>query len=415
MSASKFTSRFVRGLRLLGPPLGLALLVGVLTGLLGASFYRLVGWASRAFDGSPQLVVLLPAAGLLIAFLYRSAGPVGDTNDVLRAIQEKQPLSRWMAPLIYICTVITRLFGGSVGTEGAAIQIGAGTADFLGRTFRLQPEQIRVLLMSGISGGFAAIVGTPVTAVLLALELAGVGIMYYAALLPCAAASAVSFGIARAFGTAFPGFHLGSVPGITGLSIAEAALLAAMCGLVSILQCSALRYAAKGYSRLVPNPLWRAAFGGVLIAAATWLAGSTAYNGDGLPLLRQAASGGGQAQTFLLKMLFTALTLGAGFKGGAIVPTLVTGAAFGGWMGPLLGLPGPLSAGIGMTAVFCGAINCPVTSFVLGMEVFGTEGSLYLLLACAVSYVCSGPSTLYPAQILWQPKVGRPEGSLPYR
>lgn len=411
----RFVDRFVRGLRLIWPVLLGALAVGCATGLLGASFYRIINWCQDTFDSQPWLVWLLPAAGAAIALIYRKAGHVGNTNDVLKAVQGKHTLSFWMAPLIYLCTVITRLFGGSVGTEGAAIQIGAGVADVVGRTARLKSEQVRVLLMSGISGGFAAIVGTPVTAVILAIELAGVGVMYYSAILPCAVSSAVSFAIASAFGSQFPSFSVNTVPAVDALSIAQVAALGALSGIVSIGQCASIRYAGKAYSCLLPNPVWRAVAGGLVVALLTQIVGSTVYNGAGLPLLNEAAEGSVEPGSFLWKMAFTALTLGAGFRGGAIVPTLVVGATFGGWCGPLFGLPVPLSTGIGMSAVFCGALNCPMTCFVLGMEVFGTDASLYLLLACAVSYVCSGPSRLYSAQVLWQQKVGRPAGNVPYR
>lgn len=411
----QFIARYAKDLTMIWKVLAGAALIGVITGLIGASFYRLTDICSKNFISHPGLVWLLPAAGVLIAFVYRRAGDVGETNRVLKAVQGRAVLSFLMVPLIYAGTVLTRLFGGSVGTEGAAIQIGAGTAALVGRGGWLHPEQKRVLLMSGISGGFAAIVGTPVTAIVLAIELAGVGVMYYSAILPCAISSAVSFAIAGAFGSSFPNFHMGSIPPLDGRSIAQVMILAALCGLVSIGLCAAIKYAGRGYAKLFPNTLIRAAAGGLVIAAATTLLGTTLYNEGGLRLLAQAGKGSAAPAAFLWKIAFTALTLGAGFKGGAIVPTLVTGAAFGGAAGPVLGLSPSLGAGIGMTAVFCGAINCPMTSFVLGLEVFGSDAALFFLLACAVSYVCSGNVSLYPAQKIWQRKVGHPHTEVPYR
>lgn len=312
--------------------------LGAAAGLLGASFYRLISWCQQTFDADDWIVWLLPAGGILIAWMYSRAGSAGDTNNVLRAVQGGHSVSPGMTDVPHLRQHRHHPpFGGSVGTEGAAVQIGAGVAYAPGRLGKLRPEQVRVLLTSGISGCFAVIVGTPVTAVILAIELAGV--------------------------------------------------LAALCGLVSIGKCTSIQYAAKGYSRLSRSPLWRVALGGLIVAALTWAAGATAYNGDGLPLRREAAAGRTEPASFLWKMASIALTLGAGFEGGAIVPTLVTGATFGGWRGPLLGLSAQLSAGLGMTAVFCGAINGPVTSFALGMELVRTPVCICCWLA--LSAMCA--------------------------
>lgn len=411
----KFMRMFAEGIAMIWKVLLGAVIVGIITGFLGASFYRIVDWSTENFTHHVWLVWLLPAAGALIAFLYRLGGDVGETNRVLKAVRGEAVLSALMVPLIYAGTVLTRLFGGSVGTEGAAIQIGAGSAGIVGRYGRLKPEQKRVLLMSGIAGGFASIVGTPVTAIVLAIELAGVGVMYYSAILPCAVSSAVSFAIAGAFGSSFPNFHMGGIPALDARSILQVVALAAMAGLVSILLCTAIRCTGKGFARIFPNTVLRAVIGGLIIALLTALLGTTAYNEGGLTLLAQAEKGQAAPESFLWKIAFTALTIGAGFKGGAIVPTLVTGAAFGSAVSPVLGLSPSLSAGIGMTAVFCGAINCPMTSFVLGLEVFGADAALFFLLACAVSYVCSGSAALYPAQKIWQRKIGHPRTPVPYK
>lgn len=384
------------------PSLG-SVLVGIVTGLLGAALWHILDWCTADFDANAWLVFLLPAGGMLIALMYSRAPHVGGTNQVLEAVRGESKLSPLMVPLIYAGTVLTRVFGGSVGSEGAAIQIGGGTADIFGRWLKMDARQLRILLMSGISGGFASVVGTPATAVMLAIELTGSGVMLYEAILPCSAASALSYSIAAGMGVSFPKITMdsASVAGLPGFpEIVQVVALAAMGGVVSIVLCKAIDCSARWYAKLIPSTILRAIAGGALLVGLTYLVRTTAFNGGGLNLLEAAAAGQSAPYDFALKILFTALTIGAGYRGGAIVPTIATGAAFGGFMGPLIGTSPSLGACIGVTSVFCGAINCPMTSFVLGIEVFGADAALLIVLSCAVGYVCSGYTSLYSAQII---------------
>lgn len=380
------------------PALG-SVCIGAVTGVLGALLWNALNWCENNFRQNPWIICLLPAAGIVIALLYAASPGTGGTNQVLEAMRGEKRIPPVIVPLISIGTILTRMFGGSVGSEGAAIQIGGGIGAVVARWLRVSREQLRVLLMSGISGGFASVVGTPVTAIVLTIELTGSGAMLYAAVLPCAIASAVSYTVASAMGVSFPHIALAAIP-VDALVVTQVVVLAALGGVVSIGLCEAIKWSGRLCSRFIPNTVLRAVVGGFVLIGLSWLAGTTAFNGGGLNLLESAAAGHAEPADFLLKILFTALTIGAGYRGGAIVPTIATGAAFGGAVGSLLGMSPALAAGIGTTSVFCGAINCPMTAFVLGIETFGMNPGLLFVLSCSVGYVCSGYTSLYSAQII---------------
>lgn len=371
--------------------------IGVIMGFLGTAFNLLIQKGTNIFTSHMYIIWLLPLGGLIIAYMYKKFEG-GNTNTVINSIRTGEDVPKMMPLLSFISAVITRALGGSVGTEGAAVQVGGGIADLLGVVFKRPRSNKRMLVMCGISAGFTSIVGTPVTAIALALELAGPGILYYPAFMPCALASGVSYSIAAFFKISFPKFVLSNVPNPDPAFIFGLVVLAALCGLLSMGICYGVDGSEKLYGKIFPNVYLRAVIGAFVIILLTFLVGSPRYNDGGLSIITDAVKGNALPYDFALKLAFTALTLAAGFKGGEIVPTLVIGAAFGSVMGPLLNLPADVSVGIGFTAVFCGAINCPVTAFILGIESFGAGNGLYFLIACTVSYVTSGYKGLYSAQ-----------------
>lgn len=231
------------------------------------------------------------------------------------------------------------------------------------------------------------------------MEVVSVGVMYYAALVPCVVASLTALQVAQGFGLhQSPGYEIGRVLGLGPISMVQTAALGLLCALVSILFCKVLHTAPKLYAKYFPNPLLRAAAGGALVLALTLLVGSQDYNGAGDGVIRRMLAGETIPEAFLMKILFTALTLGAGFRGGEIVPVLFTGAAFGTTVGPLLGLPHGFGGALGMAAVFCGATNCPMTALMLAFELFGGESLTLYAVCCGVSYMLSGYYGLYSEQ-----------------
>ena len=375
--------------------------IGLLVGAVAVAFHWGIDWAAALRGREPRLVWLLPVGGVAIVLLYRLCGMEkdGGTNLVLVAVREAEPLRLRTAPLVFLSTILTHLVGGSAGREGAALQLGGSLAAFVGRKIRLDAKDSRVMVMCGMAAAFSGLFGTPIAAAVFAMEVVSVGVMYYAAIVPGLVASLTAFLLARQCGLhAVPGYEAGEAAVLSPLSMLQAALLGVLCALVSVLFCKVTHAAPRLYARLFPNTLLRAAAGGLLVLALTLAVGSQDYNGAGDPVIRRLLAGETIPQAFVLKVLFTALTLGAGFRGGEIVPVLFTGCAFGTWVGPVLGLPHGFSGALGMAAVFCGATHCPLTSVLLAFELFGGEGLPLYALCCGVSYMLSGYYGLYSEQ-----------------
>ncbi|MBS7220791.1 MAG: chloride channel protein [Clostridiales bacterium] len=378
----------------------IAAVVGAFVGIVGVFFHICVEKATEIRLEMPWLIWLLPIGGAAVVFLYKKTGMEKDrgTNLVLDAVRSNEPLNIKTAPLIFVSTVITHLFGGSSGREGAALQIGGSIASYVGTHIKLDEKDQRIITMCGMAAGFSALFGTPVAAVVFAMEVVSVGVMYYSAIVPCIIASAVGAYIASLFDIAPTSFSvIGSIPTIELLTIFKVIVLAVLCAAVSMLFCLTLKKTHKLYDK-IPNKTAAAIVGGLAVAILTFIIGTTDYNGAGMDVIGRAVAGEAEYEAFILKIIFTALTLGAGFKGGEIVPTLFVGATFGNVAGKLFGLGGSFGAGLGMAALFCGVTNCPLTSLILSIELFGTEGLIYYAVACAVSYKLSGYYGLYSAQ-----------------
>lgn len=376
--------------------LALAALVGCVVGPLGAAFGLALNWANATRAAQPWLLYLLPAAGLVIVFLYEHLDPDGggSTNQVFVSVREHKPLTLRTAPLIFASTVMTHLFGGSSGREGAALLLGGSVSGQLGKVLHLENRDCRLMTMCGMAGAFSAIFGTPLAATIFTLEVVDVGSMQYAALLPCLLSALLGVFISGQMGL----FALQAGADATPLNLVRVIVLGALLAALSIFFCELLHVTPKLYRKFFPNIYLRVAAGGVLIIALTRLLGTTDYNGTGAAVIEAAIDGEAVPYAFLLKMLFTALTLGAGFKGGEIVPIFFTGATFGCVAAPLLGLPPQLGAALGMVALFCGCTNSPLASICLAIEVFGGQCISLFALACAVSYMLSSYFSLYREQ-----------------
>ena len=307
-------------------------------------------------------------------------------------------MPRGIIPRIFAGTVLTHLCGGSAGREGAALQLGGSIAGAIGQKLRLDDKDIRVFTMCGMSAAFSALFGTPLAAAVFSLEVVNVGRMYYAALVPCVLSALVGSWLAGALGLAPTAFALTQTVEVSPLTLLQVLALGALFALFSAVFCVVLRQAGRLYAKYIPNPYLRAAAGGALVIVLTLVFQTRDYNGAGEGILRAAIEGRAVPWAFALKLLFTAATLGAGFKGGEIVPVFFTGATFGCVAAPLLGLPAPFGAALGMVSVFCGVTNCPIASILLAVELFGGQGVALFALSCAVSYMLSGYFGLYSEQ-----------------
>ncbi len=378
-----------------------AVLTGCFIGFVASLFSLALQYVTSFRIAHGWTLWLLPLAGVLIVLIYRASNikkPRG-TNLVIEAVRSPEELPARMAPLIFVSTVLTHLFGGSAGREGAVLQIGGSLANVLGKFLRLDDEKSKtIMIMCGMSAAFSALFGTPVTATVFAMELISVGVMYYSALVPCAMSSVVALEIAHMLGITPTVYQVIGIPEIGMLSIIRVLVLSLFCAGLSVLFCFCLHKSEWLYETYIPNQYLRAAAGGILVIVLTFVFQTRDYLGAGGDIIMRSFQGEAQPWAFALKLLFTGVTLGARFKGGEIVPSFFVGATFGCFFGGLIGLHPSFGAAIGLAALFCGVTNCPITTLMLSFELFGFTGSLYFLLAVAVSYMLSGYYSLYSAQ-----------------
>lgn len=378
-----------------------SLISGLLIGTVGTLFSLAMSFVTATRLAHPWIIFFLPIAGLVIVgsyYLLKSENNAG-TNLVLSAIHSGDSLPVRTAPLIFFSTIITHMFGGSAGREGAALQLGGSLGNGIGKLLHLDAKDKNVMIMCGMSAAFSALFGTPVAAAVFSMEVVSVGIMHYSALVPCAIAALVAQGVASMAGISPETFVIAEVPDFTIISAVKISFLAILCALVSILFCVTLHGTERLYKKYIKNPFIRVAVGGCIVIVLTLLVGDQTYNGAGMDFIERCMEEATvRPEAFLLKIIFTAATLCAGFKGGEIVPSFFTGAAFGCLFGSLLGFSPTLCTAVGMTAVFCGVTNCPITSLLISFELFGYAGVPYFLLSIAFSYMVSGYFGLYHSQ-----------------
>ena len=378
------------------------LLMGVLGGLLGAGFHHALHFVTHLRAEHTWLILLLPVGGLVsvgIYTLFRQRGNRG-TNQIIDAVLDGEEVSPLVAPTIFLATATTHLFGGSAGREGAALQLGGATASLLSKLFKLNGNDRKILIMSGMSAVFAGLFGTPLTAALFCMEFESVGTIFSPALLPCYIAAFTAAKISGLLGVHAEGLLLETAAAITLGNIWKFLLLAVLVSLVGILMCWVFHKAEHLAAHHVKNPWIRIVIGGALVMGLTLLVGDHRYNGAGMDMALGAVEGQAQWFDFLLKMLFTAITLAAGFKGGEIVPTFCIGATFGCVLGGLLGLDAGLCGALGLVGLFCCATNSPFASIVLSIEMFGGANLHLFALVCVICFVLSGHSGLYSSQII---------------
>ena len=385
--------------------------IGVIVGLIGVLFHFGIEFVTEYRINHPWMILLLPFGGLGIVFFYHLEGMDKDkgTNFILISVRTNEKVTLKMAPLIFISTIITHLFGGSSGREGAAIQLGGSIAGNFGRMLELDEKEERIMTMCGMSAAFAALFGTPVTSVIFAMEVITVGVMHYSAIVPCTIAALIGARLSDYCGITPTSFVLTNAPEHISFAVCISILFLSVGGAVlSILFCVAMKKTSALYCKYFPNPYKRAFAGGCIIIVLTYLLGTGDYNGAGMDVIEKAFYGETAYGAFLWKILFTAITLGAGFKGGEIVPVLFVGATFGASISSLFGISPSFGAALGMGALFCGVTNCPLSAIILCVELFGGKQIPYYAFVCAISYMLSGYYGLYSEQKIMYSKV-KPE------
>lgn len=376
--------------------------VGLFVGAFSTLFAFCLRQVTAFRTENPWLILCLPLAGVVIVFLYGVFRYKNDkgTNMVLSSIHAEAEVPFRMAPLIFISTIITHLFGGSAGREGAALQLGGSIGQQLGKLFRFDEKDQRVVVMCGMSAAFSAIFGTPIAASIFSMEVVSVGVMYYAALVPCVFSSLVASKFATHMGIGPNVFKIRQMPLFQVVPSLKIIGLALCCAALSVVFCMALHSLGDFYRNKLKNPYIRIIVSSLVIILLTIILQTDDYMGAGVPVIQRAIQGNVEPLAFVWKIVFTALTLEAGFKGGEIVPSFFVGATFGCLFGHILGISPSLCAAVGMMSVFCGVTNCPITSMLIAFELFGYHGVPFFLLGISVSYLMSGYYGLYHDQTI---------------
>lgn len=385
----------------------LSLITALVCGGAGCLFHMLIELATGLREEHSFIVWFLPIGGLIIVFLYHifKLEKIDGTNYVIDSIRKDGMVPFTMAPGILTGTVLTHMLGGSAGREGAALQLGGSLGSSLGRIFKLDSKDMHVIVLCGMSAVFTALFGTPLTAVIFVMEVISVGVIYDSAIMPCVFSSVFTYYLTVLLDMHPVSYILTSVPEITPFSLLQCIGLGAIFAVTSILFCLSLSKSGKLLHKAIKNDYIRIAAGGLAIALLTMLFG-TDYNGAGMGIVQNAIlNGTAKPEAFILKMLFTVITLECGYKGGEIVPTFFIGSTLGCTVAPLLGMDPGFGAALGLVGVFCGATNAPIASMILSIELFGVEGLPYFIIVCSASYMLSGYFSLYKSQIIVYDKL----------
>ncbi|MBI2731940.1 MAG: voltage-gated chloride channel family protein [Aquabacterium sp.] len=385
----------------------LATLVAILAGSASALFLVSLDWATATREAHRWLIWLLPLAGYAVAWVYLKFGQSveGGNNLLLDEIHDpKKTIPLRMAPLILASTVISHLFGASVGREGTAVQMGGALADQLTTLFKLSPHDRRLLLMAGISAGFASVFGTPLAGAVFGLEVLMVGRMRYDALWPCFVAAIVADQVTRLWGVHHAHYAAGLIPGLSVLALISVVLAGMIFGLIGMLFATSAHALSTRMKAWISHAPLRPLVGGLVFAAVVWLGDGWRYVGLGLGPIAESFQQAVPPWDFAAKLLSTVWSLGCGFKGGEVTPLFFIGSTLGNALAPWLHQPVGFMAALGFVGVFAGAANTPLACTLMAMELFGAPIGIFAAVACVVSYLFSGHTGIYKSQRIEQAK-----------
>ncbi|WP_281529286.1 voltage-gated chloride channel family protein [Enterococcus faecium] len=376
-------------------------ILGIFMGSLSAFFLNSLTVVTDIRLSHPWLLYLLPVSGALFAYLYAYHGGLSSRGNNLVIDQgnggeEKIPLR--LIPLTLFGTITTHLFGGSVGREGTAVQMGGALADNTARLFRLDKSEREILIISGISAGFSSVFGTPLAGTLFGLEVLAIGKVRTEAIFPSFFAALFANFMTESYGVSHLHYQMGVIPEWSMFLFFKVFVAGIAFGLIGWVFSRSIVFLKARYAQWIPHPIWRNTIGGAVVVAAALILQTQRYLGLSLPLLQESFNGQAHVYDFIGKLFFTVLSLGAGYQGGEVTPLFEIGATLGAALAPLLHVSVPFLAGLGFIGVFSGATNTPIACFVMGIELFGSQAAVYFFMICLISFMCSGNSGIYSAQ-----------------
>ena len=383
--------------------LPLCLLIGVCTGSASAFFLQSLDLVTGYREHHVWIIAFLPVAGFLIGCLYHYKGKESNEGNRLLIETVHRPgkiIPLMMAPLVYIGTVTTHLFGGAAGREGTALQMSGALADQFSKPFGLTGADRKILVIAAIAAGFGSVFGTPFAGAIFGVEVCFTGKIKFSALLPALASSLIADQVTRLWNTHHTVYPVLVLPDFSFVKFLYTVIAGIVFGLCATVFIRLIHFITAAFKSHIVYPPLRPLLGGVIVAAAVWIMGTTTYIGLGIPTILASFNQQMPSYSFLLKMLFTVVTLGAGFKGGEVTPLFFIGAVLGSALAAVIPLPTALLAGLGFVAVFAGATNTPLACSIMAMELFGIECGIYTAIACFVAYFFSGKNTIYGSQKL---------------
>ncbi len=385
----------------------ICLIIGLLSGSASAFFLVSLNWVTDYREHHFGLIWLLPIGGLFIGLLYHYYGKevVKGNNLILEEYENpKKSIPLLMAPLVLIGTLITHLFGGSAGREGTAVQMSSSIADQLTRIFKLDNSERKTILILGISAGFASVFGTPLAGALFALEVLYFSKINFKSILTSFLVAYIAYYVVEFWQVKHTHYSIPTVPQFSFFNLFWIIIAGILFGFAAMLFSRTTHFWHRTFAKFIAYPPFRPLVGGIILAVSIYFIGTTKYIGLGIPTIVEAFNNANANYDFLLKILFTGFTLGAGFKGGEVTPLFLIGATLGSALSVFIPLPIALLAGMGFVAVFSGATHTPIACTVMGMELFGIESGIYIAIACTIAYFFSGSIGIYGSQIVKGPK-----------
>ncbi len=377
----------------------IVLIIGLAAGTLSAFFLTALNIATSFRNQHNWTLYLLPVAGLIVGLLYHHKGREVErgNNLVFDTVHNPKDIIPFkMVPLVLTGTIITHLFGGSAGREGTALQMAGAAADQLHRPFKLKGQDRSIALIAGLSAGFASVFGTPWAGIVFGIEVLLLSKMPFKAILPACTAAFIATSVTGLWGVGHTHYSISSIAPLSFRTVMYSIMAGVAFGAAAILFVQL----TEGFSHLfkkIRYAPFRPFIGGVVVLSLFLLPGTYKYAGLGIPAILASFNSAAQMQDFALKILFTAITLGAGFKGGEVTPLFFIGATLGSALSFFLPLPVGLLAAMGFVAVFAGAAKTPLACCIMAMELFGLSCGIYVTIACIVAYFISGRHSIYNA------------------
>jgi len=386
----------------------IGLVLGIAIGSASAGFLISLDWVTAYRENHLWIILFLPVGGLLVGLLYHYYGKGADAGNNLLIDTIHQPAKQIpfrMAPLVYVGTMVTHLFGGSAGREGTALQMAGAIADQLSIPLKLSEWDRKTLIIAAVAGGFGSVFGTPLVGAIFGLEFFLLGQIRYHAIFPALITAIIADGVTRLWEADHTHYFIDTIPDLTLKTLFYAIIVGLLCGWCAAIFSKAMHKTSEIFEKNVAFPPLRPFVGGIMVILIVWGLGTTKYIGLGIPTIVESSNAPTAPYDFIIKIILTILTLAAGFKGGEVTPLFFIGATLGSTLSYFIPIPTALLAGMGFVAVFAGATNTPIACTIMAIELFGVECGLYVAIACVVSFLASGHNGIYKNQVIGTAKI----------